>query len=295
MEKDSENLVEEIYSIARRSGHEANLILYPKDSRSVDIVMRTNGDSLFIKAVYDASELNRSEKIDLKKVKKAYTASTAVVSIKDRGVDLEDDVIHIRHGIKVVTPKTLEKYILKGEKPMVACIRGNYVLKLNPRKFKEKREMYGYTRGVLAEMLGVTRKAIYMYESGDMFISVDRGVELASLLGEDIFDEFDLRSEDLENKREEGESGSIPRDNIERAIFKVATHYGHTFVNFSRIPIDIVVKGRMALSIVKEVSGEGTSREKVEYAEKIVNVVNTPILVVRTSHDLKELKRMLER
>ncbi|MEM2025740.1 MAG: helix-turn-helix domain-containing protein [Desulfurococcaceae archaeon] len=296
MQKENEGLVEEVYDIVRRSGCEVDMILYPRESRSIDVIARSKSESLFIKAVYNVNKLDRSETMDLKKIKRAYRAPVIVVSVRHYGADLEDDVIHVRHGIKVVTPKTLEKYVLKRERPIVACIRGNYVLKLNPHKFREKRELHGYTRGMLAEMLGVSRKAIYMYESGDMFISLDRGVELASILGEDIFEELDLQSKDLEDKQIEGEEDrSVPRDDIEKAIFKVATNYGHIFLNFSRIPIDIALKGRVVLSIVKESMKNGASSEKVEYAEKIVNVVNTPILLVRTPGEVRELKKILER
>ncbi|MEM0000843.1 MAG: helix-turn-helix domain-containing protein [Desulfurococcaceae archaeon] len=284
-----ESLVEEVLSIVKRAGYKADLILYPKTERSVDVVGSSKERALFIKVVHDAKEVNKSKISDLRKVKVAYGVSTVVVALEQRKIELEDDVVYIKQGSVLVTPKTLENYLLKGEKPIVACIRGNYVLKVNSQRFKEKKEELKCGRSALAGILGTSRKAIYMYEKGEMYISVDKALRLASVMGEDVFEEFDFAREDYE---EEVKDESQPRDAVEEAVFRLARDLGHAFLNFTRLPVDAAVKGNTTVSIVKGDVQDLT--EKVEYAEKIATLANTRVFLLRSYKDLRELRRLLE-
>ncbi|MEM2170712.1 MAG: hypothetical protein QXU03_03030, partial [Desulfurococcaceae archaeon] len=56
-----ESLVEEVLSIVKRAGYKADLILYPKTERSVDVVGSSKERALFIKVVHDAKEVNKSK------------------------------------------------------------------------------------------------------------------------------------------------------------------------------------------------------------------------------------------
>lgn len=280
--------MEEVLSIVKKAGYKADLILYPKTERSVDIAASSRERTLFIKAVHDAKEVNKSKISDLRKVKIAYGVSTVVVALEQQKMGLEDDVVYVKQGSILVTPKTLENYLVKGEKPIVACIRGNYVLKINSQRFKERKEELRCSRSTLAGILGTSKKAIYMYEKGEMYISINKALRLASVMGEDVFDEFDFTREDF---GEEVKEESPPRDAVEEAVFRLAKDLGHAFLNFTRLPVDVAVKGNFTISIVKGSAQDLT--EKVEYAEKIATLANTRVFLLKSHRDLEELRRIL--
>ncbi|MEM0368193.1 MAG: helix-turn-helix domain-containing protein [Desulfurococcaceae archaeon] len=284
------DLVEEVLGIVKKANFRADLILYPKESRSVDIVARSpSGNNVIVlKIVEDAKNLTRQEISDLRKIKLAYQTPTIIVAREHHGDLLDDDVVYYKHDNVVITPKTLETYLVKNEKPIVACIRGNYVLRINPNKLKERKEELKCSRGILADILGISKKAVYMYERGEMYISLDKGIRLASVLGEDVFEEIDILKEgSIENKNEEE---SLPRDQIEDALYKMAVNLKQLFINFLRLPIDVAIKGKLVVTIVKK-STNGNEKEKLEYAEKLAESVNTKIFIVGSLRDISEIRK----
>ena len=283
-----EPLIEEVAKTVRRAGGLVDIISYPSANRSVDLVVSAGEEKIFLKVTHDLKSISRTEAEDLLKAEKAYSVATAVIATKNYEKELEDDVVYYKQNIKALTPKTLEKY-LRGEKPIVASIKGNYVLKINSDRFSKKRLEHGYSRGELARLLGVTSKAIYMYERGEMFISLEKALTLAPLLGEDIFEELSLSKLETASMIKP----CIPRDGLERLIYSLAASLEREFLNFNKIPIDAVVKTAQPISIVKKTSND--VKEKLENAEKIANRVRTEIVVVEGPRDLERLRKLIVR
>jgi putative transcriptional regulator len=215
-----------------------------------------------------------------------------IIAQRDEKGDLEDEVVYYKYDNIVVTPKTLEDYIVKGQKSLVAYIRGNYVLKINPEKLRERASESGISRGELADLLGISKKAVYMYERGEMHIVLEKGVKLASILGEDIFEEFDIfRDTRLHGKVN---VGSMPRDEVENALYRVASTMRKLCILFSRMPVDVVLRTEKPISIVKE-TGMDSNREKVENAEKIAENTNTKLFIIKTPGDVIHLRKIIQR
>ena len=287
-----DELLEEVLGIIKKAQSKGDLILYPREGRSVDIVTRVQNKALLLKVTENIDELSKQEVSDLKKARVAYDAYTVIIARRDEKGDLEDEVVYYKYDNVAVTPKTLEDYIVKGQKSLVAYIRGNYVLKINPEKLRERASESGISRGELADLLGISKKAVYMYERGEMHIVLEKGVKLASILGEDIFEEFDIfRDTRLHGKVN---VGSMPRDEVENALYRVASTMRKLCISFSRMPVDVVLRTEKPISIVKE-TGMDSNREKVENAEKIAENTNTKLFIIKTPGDVIHLRRIIQR
>jgi putative transcriptional regulator len=287
-----DELLEEVLGIIKKAQSKGDLILYPREGRSVDIVTRVQNKALLLKVTENLDELSKQEVSDLKKARVAYDAYTVIIAQRDEKGDLEDEVVYYKYDNIAVTPKTLEDYIVKGQKSLVAYIRGNYVLKINPEKLRERASESGISRGELADLLGISKKAVYMYERGEMHIVLEKGVKLASILGEDIFEEFDIfRDTRLHGKVN---VGSMPRDEVENALYRVASTMRKLCISFSRMPVDVVLRTEKPISIVKE-TGMDSNREKVENAEKIAENTNTKLFIIKTPGDVIHLRKIIQR
>jgi putative transcriptional regulator len=287
-----DELLEEVLGIVKKAQSKGDLILYPREGRSVDIVTRVQNKALLLKVTENLDELSKQEVSDLKKARVAYDAYTVIIAQRDEKGDLEDEVVYYKYDNVAVTPKTLEDYIVKGQKSLVAYIRGNYVLKINPEKLRERASESGISRGELADLLGISKKAVYMYERGEMHIVLEKGVKLASILGEDIYEEFDIfRDTHLHGKVN---VGSMPRDEVENALYRVASTMRKLCISFSRMPVDVVLRTEKPISIVKE-TGTDNNREKVENAEKIAENTNTKLFIIKTPGDVIHLRRIIQR
>ncbi|MEM1879749.1 MAG: helix-turn-helix domain-containing protein [Desulfurococcaceae archaeon] len=286
-QKNAEWLLEKIISTLKSVSTEIDVISYPPGQRSIDVVAALNKENLLFKVVDDLQKLNKAETEDLVKAERAFGASSVVITEHDGGTELEDDVVYFKYSTKIITPETLRSY-LRGEKPLVASIRGNYVLKINPEKFYQRRIKYKYSRGEIARLINVSTKAVYMYETGCMYISLNKAIALAKILGEDIFEGFDLSAQISEKHVHKP---CTPRDHIEESIYSLAARLGHEFLIFEKTPIDAVIKGKEPIAVVKS-TGENI-KEKIENAEKIASRVKTELVVVKNAKDLDALRKRL--
>jgi putative transcriptional regulator len=157
----------------------------------------------------------------------------------------------------------------------------------------ERLKEYGYSRSELAEILRVTKKTIYLYERGELLVPLDKGLLLAQLLGEDIFEELDpLKPLIILN--EEAITSDTPRDKIEEFLWKLASRLNKLFLNFTRTPVDVVVKNNSATVVVAKATYIDRSLEKkIEDAEKIADLVNAPLIVVKSHTDVKHIEDAL--
>jgi putative transcriptional regulator len=244
-----------------------------------------------MKITYTTTSLTKDEVLDLKKARSAYSASTIVIAVKNKRGDLESEVVYFKHGSYVITPETLENILFRNEYPLVAYIRGNYVLKINSEKFKRRAKELGLTRGDIAEYLGITRKAIYMYERGEMYIDLEKGLKLANIMGEEIFEEFNpIR--DVGELDQTTKELSQPRDALEEALYELASTTGSAFYTFSRLPVDVAIRGRQTFSIVKDIVNE-YREDKIESAERLSENTDAELYVVRSMKDVKRLSKVL--
>jgi len=291
---ESAELTEKTMSVLRRAGCRVETISYPPENRGIDIVAyRDMSKPLVIKVAEDIEEVSREELEDLEKSGKAYSSTSLLVALRRGSSELEDDVVYEKRGVIAITVRTLEKYFTRKEKPIVVYSRGGYYLRINSKVFREKLREYGYTRSELAELLKVSKKTIYLYERGELLVPVDKGLVLAELIGEDIFEELDFANQQETAHREEITSDT-PRDEIEEVLWELASKLNKLFLNFTRTPIDIAVKNNtMIIPITKAINTNGLLRSKIENAEKIADLVNASLIVVKSPADVKHLKNAI--
>jgi putative transcriptional regulator len=290
----SVELTEETTSVLRRAGCRVEIISYPPENRGIDIVAyRDMSKPLVIKVAEDIEEVSKEELEDLEKSGKAYSSASLLIALRRGSSELEDDVVYEKRGVVAVTVKTLEKYFARKEKPIVMYSRGGYYLRIDSKVFREKLREYGYTRSELAELLKVSKKTIYLYERGELLVPVDKGLMLAELIGEDIFEELDFANQQGTVHREKITSDT-PRDEIEEVLWELASKLNKLFLNFTRTPVDIAVKNNtMIIPITKAINTNGLLRSKIENAEKIADLVNASLIVVKSPADVKHLKNAI--
>lgn len=191
---DNGGLVEERVALVRedlrRRGYETEVIRYPREKRSVDILVR--GLAL-IRVVEDTSELNHKGFRDLLAGSAVLGVSTLVVSEKIDNEKIEPGIVFEKHGVRVVNLETFRAY-LSGEKISVYEWRGSFYIKIDGRRLRELRERAGMSIGDLAERLRVSRKTVYEYERGEMDPDIDHGELLVDFFGEEIAGSLDLFS-----------------------------------------------------------------------------------------------------
>jgi len=280
----------EVFKLLKKAGFTVNAISYPKDKRSVDLIGSRNKTKVVLKITLDTKNLSRIEFSDLKKISKAFRASPLIISERDENEKLEKDLVVKSKGINVVSIELLQSYLLRGEKPIVYKLRGNLLVKIDPVKFREIRLQHGYSLGELAEKIGVSRKAIYEYERGQIAISVDRAIRITEILGEDILKPIEILDfdEDFCSINSDIRSKNI----VSKIISEICSEINISeclLYKLGKTPIDYILKiGGKNYSIIFETND---FNEKIGNALKITTILNSREIIVRQRSELLELKK----
>lgn len=285
-------LLERAMEAFSKAQYNVEEIDFPPGGRSVDIVASKSDRRVFVKIAYDASRITSRELADMKKLSASYNAAAIIVAEKHRKRKLEEDTVHVRSDLFVVSGELLERYLLYNDKPLVMNIRGAYVVKIDGSKFAQRRMELGLSRGEIAEKLNVSREAVYQYEAGHSMATIRVALKIAEIMGEDVIKEIDiLGSETLDVPSDDPSSG------IGQKLRQALAGKSIKIYQLSAAPIDFAVKGPKKTAAVVDVAGcDGAVAEaKVLNAEKIIKITRSlPVVVDRAENIEQRLRELRE-
>jgi len=284
-------VVDQLLDLLDRAGFIYETISYPEDKRSIDIVAYNYGRVVLFKITRDSYKLSSVEANDLRKAGKAYNASPIVVSEKHGGLTLDEDIVVENKGLYVASVSFLEKYVESGEKPYIYVKHGVLVARIDPVKFRNRREELGYSRGALADELGVSRKAIYEYESGEIDVSIDKAEKIALIMGEDVFQPIDI----FETIRQPVEPDK-PTNSFEIKLNQLCRNMCREFYKLLKTPIDYIIKkDDETISIIIEKRNNEDFETKIREATRITRTIPTREIILKDMKDLENLKTQLNK
>src|SRR5687768_2711518 len=152
---------------------------------SFDLVARRDKDLVMLKVLTNVDALSDAIAEEMKVLCKFLAARPVLVGLRAGTGTLEPGVVYARHDIPIVTPDTLEQYVMHGDAPMVFAAPGGFYVHLNPTALREARERLHLSLGMMAQIAGVSRRAIQMYEDG-MSASIDAAMRLEDFLKSDL-------------------------------------------------------------------------------------------------------------
>ena len=184
------DLLETVQAILARAGFEVSerCDLRPV---SFDLVARREGDLLMAKVLANVDALSEPIAREIKVLCKFLDARPILVGLRAGTGPLEDGVVYNRHDIPIVTPGTLADYLMDGHAPMVFAAPGGFYVHLDAAALRRAREQMALSLGMVAQVAGVSRRAIQMYEEG-MSASIDAAMRLEEHLQSDLIRPVDL-------------------------------------------------------------------------------------------------------
>jgi putative transcriptional regulator len=241
---DRETLLEFIRAALREGGF---AVSEPFTSRwvSFDLLARRGEDILIIKALVNVDTLRTEQAEDIRYVSRLFGAHPLVVGLRSGSGDLEDGVVYTRHRLPIITPGTLYEAFVMGEAPYVIAAPGGYYVTLDSEALRELRKRRGLSLGQVAEMIGVTRKTVQLYEEG-MKATVEAAVRIEEALGVEVVRPVDLLAdfpphEEAEVSPDVGEFEALVAERLVSLGYRIlfathcpfdvlAEHYRRTFL-----------------------------------------------------------------
>ena len=213
------------------------------DSRAVtfDLVARRDDLLLVIKVLSNVDSLGKESARELLKVASLLNAAPMVVGNRNCAGPIQTGILYLRHAVPIMSLDTLEEYLIEGVPPLVYAAPGGFYVQVDGSKLQTLRESKGYSLGQLADIAGVSRKAIQMYEEG-MSAIVDVALRLEEFLDQPIVLPLDpfSHSKDLDKIRETMETLEDCGDEV----FNQLSNLGYRIYPTSKCPFDAVSEHR---------------------------------------------------
>jgi putative transcriptional regulator len=160
-----EDVIDKVRRILSRSGF---LISDRMRVRSVsfDIAARKDDRVMLIKVLLNVDSFGPDGSKELRLLATRLNASPVLIGLSSNIGKLEDGVVYSRSGVPIVSLKTFSDFMLEGVPPYVFSAPGGLYVKINGEALEKARAKKNVSLGTLAEIAGVSRRAVQMYQDG---------------------------------------------------------------------------------------------------------------------------------
>ncbi len=210
-----------------------------------DLVARRDRLIMILKILTNVDSVDRQGMASMVALARAVEGTPIIIGLKMASAAMEDGVVYSRYGIPAFTRNTLFDLFVEGVPPMVYSAPGGLYVRLDSDVLREMREK-GMSLGELAEVAGVSRRTIQMYEDG-MGAKLEAAIRLEEHLGIELINPIDPLS--ISQKYYEGSldmDGAVVPDMM-KAIFEQLHDMGYSVQLTNRCPFDALTSDRRNL------------------------------------------------
>jgi putative transcriptional regulator len=160
-----ERAIERIRDTLRRVG------FYVTDAHGIrpnsfDLVARRDSSLLLLKVLKNIDALSPEDAERLGELSRLFRASALIIGHASGSSKLEAGVVYTRYGVPIVVEETFDELLLHGIPPFLVSSPGGIFARIDGQRLQELREARGLSLGALAQVAGVTRRTIQLYEDG---------------------------------------------------------------------------------------------------------------------------------
>ncbi|MCA1812683.1 MAG: transcriptional regulator [Halobacteriales archaeon] len=248
-------------------------------SASFDLVARRSDQVLLVKVFSNVDSLGEAVARELRVLCGLLRAAPLLVGERASAGPLEDSVVYVRHGVPLVTPGTLEQFVLEGVPPLVYAAPGGFYVNLDGPRLRDLRAERNLSLGQLAEAAGVSRRAIAMYEEG-MGALVDVAERLEQFLEEALVQPVALFQPPRESEPPQYDPAA-PREALERAVLQHLQALGYRVVPTGRSPFNAVSQEQRRDELILTGVGEMDADlgERAKALRSIGSIVEREVVV----------------
>lgn len=263
---DRKELILSVRQLLQKAGF---FVSDPHNIRSIsfDLIARKDSLLLVIKVLSNVDSLTRTQAEELKSITHSLGASPLIIGIRAGTGPIEDGAVYSRFNIPIISIQSLYDYLIEGVPPLIFAAPGGFYVNIDGESIRRARSERGISLGELAEIAGVSRKTIQMYESG-MGAMIDVALHLEDFLREPLIlpiDPFDYHPQPTESSTEREING------LEREVFELLNAMGYEVFPLNRCPFEAVTtlekSGLFFITGVSEKTGNLARKARV-----IVNI-----------------------
>src|SRR5438093_6765410 len=264
-----ERLLDEVRLILAKTG------FYLRDKANTrglafDVVARRDEVLLLVKVLLNVDAFSEQGAEELRMIATTLKGAPLLIGERSGAGSLEDGVIYARSGVPILSRQTFKDFFEEGVPPFIFSAPGGLYVKLDSEALRRAREEKEVSLGALADIAGVSRRAIQMYLEG-MSATVDIALRLEEFLGEPLvlpMDPFQYSSRvsDLLKGFEEFER-------FERDVFRKLSRLGYDVLPTVKCPFEAFTKDREIVLLTGVTSARERADEKASIVSNIARVI----------------------
>ncbi len=229
-----EELIDRIRETLAKAGF---FVSDPHNIRSIsfDIIARRDKQLLIIKALSNIDSLSSDDAEEMRVLATCLDAKPMVIGLHSSAGKLREGILYSRFSISIISEATFHEHMLEGVPPFVYAVPGGLYVQLDGEALRRIRAERNISLGMLAEIAGVSRKAIQMYESG-MGAMIDIASRIEEFLNEPIvvpLDPFSCSAEAARTLKTFEKFEKLNQD-----VFELLKEIGYSVVPTIRCPFD---------------------------------------------------------
>lgn len=247
-----------------------------------DVVARLENRVLILKILSNVDAFSKENASEMKTLADALGATPLVVGERSSSGELEPGIVYSRFNISIVSNETLADLLLEDSPPFIFAAPGGLYVKLDSELLKQTRESRGMSLGAMAEIAGVSRRTIQMYEAG-MGAMIDAALRIEESLGLPIIEPIDPFEFKHDERDHEGKDPAAPVDTF--AVNQLC-NLGFSVRPVIRSPFEAVSSESRALMLTAYGSDDEKLAQRALVASDIARIMDSfSILIVERKHD----------
>lgn len=276
-----DELIEAVRSVLARSGF---YVSRPLSMRGIsfDIVARRDSSLLIVKILSNVDAFSKENAEEMTTLGEALGASPLLVGERSGSGEIDESIVYSRFGVPIISLKTLSDYLLEGVPPFIFAAPGGLYVKLDSDMLRKAREERNISLGTLAEVAGVSRRTIQMYEGG-MGAMIDVAIRLEEFLNAPIVTSVDPFAPPAPRGKEKAEPP--PRkvemqDIFGQEVFRSLQAMGFSIMPTMRCPFEALTKDVRVLMLTGLGKDESKLKEKALVVRDISRITERSSVII---------------
>ncbi len=243
-----------------------------------------------IKASLTIDNVEVHAREELSKICSILRCTPLIIGERTRKRPLQDGVVHTRGTIPAINLETLRRMLEENVFPFVLAKKGGHLIIVNGDKLKAAREALNFSRGDIADEMGLSRRAIYEYERGTMSPTIDVALRLEKFLDAPIIEplnllEIDTPSTILETSIEIQDKPNQLAINALQVFLRLG--FNATLTHDAPFDILTSLRRHVVLSYLKQ-RLERFDVDRLQFLAKLANVLNEDPVIITSERSTPE-------
>ncbi|MDI6856407.1 MAG: helix-turn-helix domain-containing protein [Candidatus Thermoplasmatota archaeon] len=252
-------------------------------SGTFNIVARKGSLLLFIKLLLNIGAIRYEIAKELKMVSKFLKGVPITICKRSGTSKIENGAVYLRHYIPIISERTFEELVIDNM-PYVYAMPGGFYARIDFEKMKKIRRLRKISLGEIARAVGVSRKAVQLYEQG-MKPEIETALRLESFIGKSILLPIDISSYTQSEERFETDLEKL--EFFERIVFNRLSKLGYEVLPTSKSPFNGLTKNKKETFITYISENEKLLVKKIRVIASISNVIKRMCVFFVKNSDLK--------